>query len=67
MNWMRRLQTTITLDASKSYNPGEDRLTFKWWMQPEAGTYAKEITLSNESTSAVIIRGRVIRAGKLFM
>jgi hypothetical protein len=61
-----RQGTTITLDASKSYDPDGDKLTFKWWIQPEAGSYTKEITLTNENTSAVNIRVPSDSAGKTF-
>jgi len=56
----------ITLDASKSHDPDDDTLAFKWWIQPEAGTYAQEITLTNENTSAVNIRVPCDSAGKTF-
>jgi hypothetical protein len=61
-----RQGTTITLDASKSYDPDGDKLTFKWWIQPEAGTYRKEITLTNDNTSAVNIEVPADSAGKTF-
>jgi hypothetical protein len=61
-----RQGATITLDASKSYDPDGDTLTFKWWIQPEAGSYAKEITLTDENTSAVHIEVPCDSAGKAF-
>ncbi len=61
-----RQGATITLDASKSYDPDGDTLTFKWWIQPEAGSYAKEITLTDENTSVVHIEVPRDSAGKAF-
>lgn len=29
----------VRLDASPSYDPDKDKLTVKWWVQPEAGTF----------------------------
>lgn len=61
-----RQATTVTLDASKSYDPDGDKLTFKWWIQPEAGTYAKDITITNGNTSIVSIDFPDGSAGKTF-
>jgi len=57
---------TITLDASTSYDPDGDKLTFKWWIQPEAGSYTKIINLTNQNTSAVHIKVPDDSAGKTF-
>jgi hypothetical protein len=61
-----RQGATITLDASESYDPDGDKLTFKWWIQPEAGTYTKEITITDENTSTVHIEVPADSAGKTF-
>lgn len=31
--------SVVTIDASGTYDPDNDNLTFKWWIQNEAGTY----------------------------
>lgn len=40
---------TVTLDASRSYDPNGDRLAFQWWCQPDAGTYDKNIVMTEQS------------------
>jgi len=61
-----RQGTTVTLDASKSYDPDGDKLTFKWWIQPEAGTYTEEITITNGNTGIARIEVPAGSAGKAF-
>lgn len=43
----------IKLDASKSFDPDNDQLSFKWWVLPEAGTYGKEITIPDYMKSKI--------------
>ncbi|MCQ2974651.1 MAG: DUF1593 domain-containing protein [Bacteroidales bacterium] len=45
------------LDASKTYDEDGDKLTFNWWIQPEAGTAdATKFTLENYNTDKLIIK-----------
>jgi len=47
---------SINLDASKSYDPENDKLSFKWWILTEAGTYSKEVVISNNNSSKISIK-----------
>ncbi len=46
----------VSLDALKSYDPENDNLSFKWWIQPEAGTYKQEIVINNKNSSKINIK-----------
>ncbi|MBD8488508.1 DUF1593 domain-containing protein [Echinicola sp. CAU 1574] len=46
---------TIKLDASRSYDPEGDELSFKWWIIPEAGTYKDEIKIQNSDSNHIKI------------
>jgi len=42
----------IRLDASKTYDPEDDGLTYKWWVMPEAGTYEGVAEISDSGSAA---------------
>jgi len=58
--------TTVTLDASGTYDPDNDDLTFNWWVQPEAGTYFKHIAISKSDSCVVTVNIPSDSEGKTF-
>jgi len=55
---------SIVLDASKSFDPENDLLTFKWWIMPEAGTYQGKVTIQNNNSDKITIDIPPDSAGK---
>ena len=55
----------VSLDASKTYDPENDNLSFKWWILPEAGTCQKEIAIANKNSGKITIKIQDI-SGKSF-
>jgi hypothetical protein len=55
---------TIVLDASKTFDPENDQLTFKWWIMPEAGTYKGELTIQNKNADKIAFKLPADSAGK---
>ena len=58
--------SSIVLDASESHDPDGDSLEFKWWVQPEAGSYSGKIHLSNGNSDKVTLKVPPSSAGKNF-
>lgn len=48
---------SVKLDASGTFDPDGNQLTYKWWYMPEAGNYKENIEIKNADTisSEVII------------
>jgi len=56
----------LTLDASGSYDPENDSLSFKWWILPEAGDYKQELAISNKRSNRIKIKIPSDSMGKNF-
>ena len=56
----------VTLDASGTNDPDDDKLTFRWWIQPEAGSYQKDVVISENNTSRATVMVPSDSAGKTF-
>lgn len=58
--------TILVLDASDSTDPDGDVLDFKWWLQPEAGTYNDIVSILNSDSKKVSINVPSNSSGKNF-
>ena len=58
--------TTVTLDASKSDDPDGDKVTFQWWVLPEAGSYSHEVEILNSRSNKATVTIPTNSAGKNF-
>lgn len=54
----------VFLDGSNSYDPDGDSLTFKWWIQPEAGTYNGQLMIKDANSAKPSVMIPTDAAGK---
>jgi hypothetical protein len=59
-----RAGEVVRLSAGGSSDPGADRLSFHWFIYPEAGTYGRSVPFDNPSAEAVSLRIPADAAGK---
>jgi hypothetical protein len=43
----------LTLDASETKDPDGDKILFRWWIYPEAGTYDETINIEKNNESKI--------------
>jgi hypothetical protein len=48
--------TAVTVDASGTYDPDHDALTFHWWILPEAGSYTLNLPQTSFAMKANLVQ-----------
>jgi hypothetical protein len=54
----------VKLTAAGSSDPDGDRLSFRWFVYPEAGTYARDVPLSDAAAETAALAVPADAAGK---
>ena len=47
---------TVELDASESYDPEDDALSFHWWVMPESGTFEGDVMILDHDTPCASVQ-----------
>lgn len=58
-----RQGTRVSIDASESRDPDGNKMSFRWWVLPEAGTYKGELTIEHSGENRAIIEVPADSAG----
>lgn len=58
--------STVPIDASASFDPDGNKLSFSWWILPEAGTYTNGSKISENHASQITVEVPKDSAGKSF-
>jgi hypothetical protein len=48
--------SSLTIDASGTFDPDGNNLSYTWWVQTDAGTYTQNVTIDNATTNRVTIK-----------
>ncbi|MBN2189137.1 MAG: DUF1593 domain-containing protein [Chitinispirillaceae bacterium] len=57
---------SVTLDASSSYDPNGNNMTFRWWIMAAAGTYTQSVAILNATSNRGTVNVPANSAGKSF-
>ncbi len=58
--------SAVTLDSAETTDPDGDALNYKWWVQPEAGSYSGTVEITNNTSKQATIKIPKDSLGKTF-